>query len=546
MNEWNSSRRQYRAALYIRLSREDGDKEESDSVSNQKELLKEYLMKNNGIFLKDFYIDDGYTGTNFERPAFRRMIGDVLAGIVNCVIVKDLSRFGRDYIDTGYYLERLFPEKDVRFISLLDGIDSEEKSYDLLLPIKNVFNEQYARDISRKIRATMKTKQKAGDFIGAFACYGYKKHPENKNRLVVDEEAADVVRRIFSMFVQGVSKQKIAEILNKEMVPCPSEYKKIHGENYKNANDTGNLYWTYSTIRQILRNEIYTGKMVQGKKRQGMRGSQRAVPQEEWIRVEGTHEPVISKEVWAKAQRLLRMNQRNCIQRHDKNTFSGLIKCGDCKSNMLLNRWKRADGSWNAVYYCGTYKRKGRSCCTPHALPASVIESAVEADLNAVLEKAEQFQSRIKELLWQEENANDRVVREILRSENKLNYIRKRIQSLYEDYSDRILSKEEFLSLRTGLRGKEEMHFRRIQELKKEKEEREKKREMEADEIIRSLKTGKSQKLDRNLVLDMIDRIEVYEKGYIKIYYRFAEEKSISFAEQLWNIDESGNRRGKQ
>ena len=204
----------FNVAVYIRLSREDGDKEESDSVGNQKKLLTEYVSRKDELILYDVYIDDGFTGTNFNRPAFKRMIKDIEAGKVNCVIVKDLSRFGRDYIDTGRYLEREFPELGVRFISITDGIDSMKQAYDMLLPIKNIFNEQYARDISKKVQTAVKTKQKAGEFIGAFTSYGYKKSPVDKNKLIIDEYSADVVRRIFSLYIKGYGKQKIAKLLN--------------------------------------------------------------------------------------------------------------------------------------------------------------------------------------------------------------------------------------------------------------------------------------------------------------------------------------------
>ena len=230
------NRSKYNVAAYIRLSREDGDKEESDSVGNQKKLLTEYVSEQEELVLYDMYIDDGYTGTSFHRPAFQRMLTDIESKKVNCVVVKDLSRFGRDYIETGRYLERLFPELDVRFISISDHIDSVKKSYDMLLPIRNIFNEQYARDVSEKVQTALRTKQKAGEFIGAFPSYGYKKSTADKNKLVIDEYAASVVRRIFSLYIQGYGKQKIAAILNEEEILCPSEYKRMKGENYRNNN----------------------------------------------------------------------------------------------------------------------------------------------------------------------------------------------------------------------------------------------------------------------------------------------------------------------
>ena len=372
----------FNVAIYIRLSREDGDKEESDSVGNQRKLLTEYVAKKEDFIVYDTYIDDGYSGTNFNRPSFQRMITDIEDGKVNCVVVKDLSRFGRDYIDTGRYLERYFPELGVRFISVTDSIDSMKQAYDMLLPIKNIFNEQYARDISKKIQATVKSKQKAGEFIGAFTSYGYKKSPVNKNKLVIDDYAADVVRRIFSLYIQGYGKQRIAKLLNAEGILCPAEYKKVNGENYKNWNRLeSTTYWSYSTINSILHREMYVGNMVQGTKHQRMRSKQKKMPKEDWIIVENTHEPIIDKETWEKAQSLLKKRTRELDLETNKNIFAGFVKCGDCGRSMAKNMWRRADGSKTYSLYCGTYKRIGKEYCTPHTLPMAVLEDIVLGDL---------------------------------------------------------------------------------------------------------------------------------------------------------------------
>lgn len=289
----------YQTAVYIRLSREDGDKAESDSVGNQRKLLMDFLKSEPELSLFSEYVDDGWSGTSFKRPAFERMIRDIEAGLVDCVAVKDLSRLGRDYIDTGRLLERYFPDMGVRFISLADGIDSRKQEYDMLLPIKNIFNEQYARDISRKIHAVVRTKQKAGEFIGAFACYGYRKSPSDKNRLVVDERAAEVVRMIFQLFLEGKGKNTIARMLNDRGIPCPSEYKRLNGENYRNGGRlSGQSCWTYSTVNKILHSEMYLGNMVQGRRFQRMRGKAKQVDRENWIVVEGTHEAIIDRQVW--------------------------------------------------------------------------------------------------------------------------------------------------------------------------------------------------------------------------------------------------------
>lgn len=289
----------YCTAAYIRLSREDGDKAESDSIANQRNVLRTYLESHEDLILRDFYIDDGYSGTSFERPGFKRMMQDVESGKIDCILVKDLSRFGRDYIETGRYLERYFPEKGVRFIAIADQIDSLERAYNLFLPLKNILNEQYARDISEKVHMTMKNKQKRGQFIGAFAAYGYRKDPENRNHLLVDEQAAVIVKRIFQEYLEGTMIREIVEKLNREKIPSPSAYKKQNGQKYQNGRNKNFLQlWTYSSVCRILHSELYTGAMVQGKKEQYMHRKQRQKHPEEWIVVKGTHEAVIEPEIW--------------------------------------------------------------------------------------------------------------------------------------------------------------------------------------------------------------------------------------------------------
>lgn len=387
----------YLTALYIRLSREDGDKEESDSIGNQRKLLMEYIASKEELVLKDIYIDDGYSGTNFNRPDFKRLIHDIEEKEVNCVIVKDLSRFGRDYIDTGRYLERFFPEMGVRFIAISDGIDSKRQTYDMMLPIKNIFNEQYARDISKKIQATVKIKQHSGEFIGSFASYGYKKSPVDKNKLVIDEYPASIVKRIFDMYVSGIGKQRIARILTNEGILCPSAYKQLNGQQYKNSNYRENSYWTYSTINSILHKEIYIGNMVQGTKHQTMRGKQNRVAKEDWIIVSQTHEPIIDQETWNRAQSLLKRRTRQLDLVSNQNIFAGFIRCGDCDAAMAKVSWSRADGTKSDSFYCGTYKRYGNKYCTPHTLPLNILEQIVLDDLKKIIHSISDLEKLAKQ-----------------------------------------------------------------------------------------------------------------------------------------------------
>ena len=521
----------FNVAIYIRLSREDGDKEESDSVGNQRKLLTEYVAKKEDFILYDIYVDDGYSGTNFNRPSFQKMIADIEDGKVNCVVVKDLSRFGRDYIDTGRYLERYFPELGVRFISVTDSIDSMKQAYDMLLPIKNIFNEQYARDISKKIQATVKSKQKAGEFIGAFTSYGYKKSPVDKNKLVIDDYAADVVRRIFSLYIQGYGKQRIAKLLNSEGILCPAEYKKVNGENYKNCNRLeSTTYWSYSTINSILHREMYVGNKVQGTKHQRMRSKQKKMPKEEWIIVENTHEPIIDKETWEKAQSLLQKRTRELGLETNKNIFAGFVKCGDCGRAMTKNMWRRADGSKTYSLYCGTYKRNGKQYCTPHTLPMAVLEDIVLGDLKAIVDSVD----NLKELVQSQSFTASKVKRiadtELSKIKAELERVKRLKKSIYEDYREELISKEEFLSYREDYLKKEELYSKQIEALEEKKKDNVTEDVFETPWIKRLLELKDIETLDRDIVVEMISEIKVYENRKIKITYNFGNELEHLFS----------------
>ena len=521
----------FNVAIYIRLSREDGDKEESDSVGNQRKLLTEYVAKKEEFILYDVYVDDGYSGTNFNRPSFQRMIADIEGGKVNCVIVKDLSRFGRDYIDTGRYLERYFPELGVRFISVTDSIDSMKQAYDMLLPIKNIFNEQYARDISKKIQATVKSKQKAGEFIGAFTSYGYKKSPVDKNKLVIDDYAADVVRRIFSLYIQGYGKQKIAKLLNAEGILCPAEYKKVNGENYKNCNRLeSTTYWSYSTINSILHREMYVGNMVQGTKHQRMRSKQKKMPKEEWIIVENTHEPLIDKATWEKAQFLLQKRKRELDLGTNKNIFAGFVKCGDCSRAMAKNMWRRADGSKTYSLYCGTYKRNGKQYCTPHTLPMAVLEEIVLGDLKVIARSVDD----LKELVQSQSFTASKVKRiadtELTKIKVELERVKRLKKSIYEDYREELISKEEFLFYREDYLKKEELYSKQIETLEEKKKDNVTEDVFETPWLKRLLELKDIGALDRDIVVEMISEIKVYENRKIKIIYNFGNELEHLFS----------------
>lgn len=529
----------FNTAVYIRLSREDGDKEESDSVGNQRKLLTDYVAKREELLIYDVYVDDGYTGTNFNRPDFQRMIGDIESGKVNCVVVKDLSRFGRDYIDTGRFLERVFPDLGVRFISVTDGIDSLKQAYDMLLPIKNIFNEQYARDISKKVQTAVKTKQKAGEFIGAFASYGYKKSPSDKNKLIIDEYAADVVRRIFSLYIQGYGKQRIAKVLNAEGILCPAEYKRAMGLNYHNPNRLeSTTYWSYSTVNSILHREMYVGNMVQGTKHQRMRSKQKKQDKDQWIIVENTHEPIIAKETWEKAQSLLSKRTRELDLETNKNIFAGFVKCGDCGRAMAKNMWRRADGSKTYSLYCGTYKRNGKDLCTPHTLPLKDLEEIVLNDLKIIVQNVEDLQELVKSQSFTASKVKRIADTELMKIKSELERVKRLKKSVYEDYREELITKEEFLSYREDYQRKEELYSKQIEALETRKKDNVTEDVFESPWLKRLLDLKDISQLDRDIVVEMIDEIIVYENRKIKIRYNFGDELEHLFS-SVYNVEQS-------
>lgn len=352
---------QYRCAVYLRLSRSDGDQQESNSIKNQRALLNDYLGKHPELHKVDEYVDDGYSGTNFERPDFKRMMQDIENRKINCIIVKDLSRFGRNYIETGRYLERIFPFMGVRFIAINDHYDSAEENDDkgrILIPFNNLINDTYCRDISMRVRSHLDVKRKEGQFIGSFAGYGYQKDPKDKNHLIIDENAAGIVQEIFKLKLNGMSAQHIANHLNELGVLPPNEYKRASGFNYTCGFRAGlNQKWTVVSVNRILKNESYTGTLIQGKRRKinyKIKKSQ-DVGTENWIRVEGTHDAIISRGEFQQVQQLMELDTRTSPSQKTVYPLSGFLRCADCGQNMI-RRTVTKKGKKYQYYHCSTYQ----------------------------------------------------------------------------------------------------------------------------------------------------------------------------------------------
>lgn len=509
-------KRIYHGACYMRLSREDGDKAESDSIVNQQRLIDDFCAAHPEFVIVDYYADDGYTGTNFSRPAFQRMIHDIEGGKIDLVIVKDLSRFGRDYIDTGFYLERYFPAKGTRFIAINDREDSINGPYNLLLPLKNVFNAQYAKDISEKVKTSFKTKQRRGEFIGAFASYGYLKDPENHNRLIADPVAAQVVQRIFQMAASGVGQIRIAKNLNEKGVPCPSDYKRLMGMKYRNSHQLpATHYWTYATVHRILRNQMYLGHMVQAKAvRTVMHGKAAAVDESQWITVKHTHQALVSRELWDTVQAQISKNTRGIDFQQNVGLFAGFLKCGDCGRALCKTTWKG-----RITYSCGSYRRYGATVCSAHYIRQQTLEEIVLQDLNTIISTVENLEQTAERC--REERAVPPVEREEQRLRAALERVQRLKQSSYEDFRDGLLTRKDFLLYKSDYDKQEETLSRQLEELRPQLDSP---TPAESPWVEQLLLLGKLTQLDRATIPQMIKEIRVFEGKRIEIDYLFSEE----------------------
>lgn len=335
----------------------------------------------------------------------------------------------------------------VRFIAITDNIDSNKGPYDMILPVKNIFNSQYAKDISRKIKSAFDTKRRQGQFIGAFCSYGYEKDPQDHNHLIIDEAAAVIVRKIFNMYEQGLGKDAIARKLNDERIPCPSEYKRLIGENYRNGlKCESTKYWTYSTVGRILSNRIYAGDMVQGKyARNSMHGKAHKQDEGAWIVAPGTHDAIISAAQWSRVQQLLEARSK-IMDFSTDSPLSGFVKCGECGHGMV--RHGKGD---KAYYNCGTYDRYGPKVCAKHRINKAELEKVLLDDLNNVILAVE----NIKALAVPASFARTVQNGELSRLASALERIEKLRKGVYEDFKEGILSKEEYLSYRADYGEKE-------------------------------------------------------------------------------------------
>ena len=536
----------WKAALYIRLSREDGDKAESYSVSSQREILKEYLKQHPDIELYDIYIDDGYSGTNFNRPGFNRMMEAVYNGNVNCVIVKDLSRFGRNYTDAGNYLDNIFVRYRVRFIALNNGLDTASGNMNAAMQcisvgVTNVINESLAATTSVNVRGTLNVNRQQGKFIGSFPTYGYLKDPQDRHKLIVDEETAPIVKMIFEKFVAGESIIGITKDLNEMGVPNPSMYKKLKGLNYKHPSCRSNDgLWPDSSVRRILQNQMYIGNMVQGKNTtMSYKIKQcRSVPKEDWIIVEGTHDPIIDRETFDNAQALFNKHIRKSPNKKEVDLFSGFVRCSDCKRAMNKKTNTHSYGTYH-YYRCVTARKMRKSACSNHTIRVDRLEQAVlvtiqkmidtSVSMSKILDKINSDEKRCKE--------SNHLQKTLKVHTNERSKIAEMIADLYPDWKSGVITQDEYLALKEKLNGKLNVLDEKIAALNKSAEELTKGITDENDFLAHFKKYGNIEKLTRPLLIELVDEILVHEGGDIEVVFKFRDSyaKAVEYIEMNKN-----------
>lgn len=532
-------------ALYCRISLDDGGDNESMSISNQKLLLKDHAEKL-GMFQYEYYVDDGYTGRNFNRPSFRRMIADIEAGKVGCVITKDLSRLGRNYIEAGTYIEIFFPKHNVRYIAVTDGVDSLTSPELDITPFKNILNDMYSRDISKKVLAGRMTRSRQGKFCGGTPPYGLKRDPEEKGHLLIDPETAPVIRKIYDMALDGWGCMRIAKRLMEDKAPI------THVKTQTEC-DVNYYYWSASRISHILRNPFYKGAhLVCRTHQKGIRsGTVDIIPREDWEIIENCHEAIVTPEEWDKVQELI--DGRPAIMEGNAcpfyNIFHGIIYCVTCGKSMQVryekvgrtgkNRFtgKMREPIDKAYYICQTYNRLGKNACTSHKIEARDLYDLVLKDIQELaamaLQDADAFYSRLcRRMERQYQTDASEVQRECEKLEVRNQEIDDLFLNLYTDKAKGILSEQRFLKLTSAMEQEQEANRKRLQDLSL-LIRRTESQESDVQTFIHEIRQYAAiQELDEAMLHRLISRIVVGEmkkvdgqkQQEVKIIYNFVGE----------------------
>ena len=530
----------YNVGIYVRLSQEDMREGESLSIENQKKMLTDYVSQHAGWNLVGIYEDDGYSGTSFDRPGVRQLLDDAKSGKINLILCKDLSRFGRNYIEVGQYIDYIFPSFNIRFIALSDNVDTLDRNSTAmdLMPIMNLFNEWHAANTSKKVRSVLAQNAKEGKYIASFAAYGYLKGDDEKHTPIIDEPAAKVVRRIFELRATGITPTQIAKILNADGVPIPSDYRaqRLGKPNpYKNTFH----YWSHVAVRNILGNPIYIGHLAQQKFTTVSFKNHKSVRRgkDEWVIAENTHEPIISQELWDKCQEVDRCASHGKIMKKGiVLPLNSMMFCPDCGAKMKLNgHAKKKDGSVNYFYVCGTNTRCGSTACTTHYISQKQIEKIVLADILAkaryVIENEDEAR---QEFLRRKETEGtkhlDDARQQLAKCQSRLAELKMMTQKVYQD---KLLGKvPEDLCLETlgQFRAEEAELTEKVKSLTATLEQDSKARDDIEEFICRLKQYADAPELTREMCVDLIEYVVIGDRPKekstprrIQIYYKFLD-----------------------
>lgn len=540
----------FRTAIYVRLSVEDNGKEDADSLENQIALLQDYLRNHPNLKLVEIYSDNGFTGTDFDRPAFTRLFADVQKGRINCIVVKDFSRLGRNYIETGEYLEKIFPFLGVRFISVNDGYDSTSANAGALLAasLKNLINDMYAKDISKKICSTMKDKRLRGDYIGNYAPYGYLKDEENKNKLVVDPEIAPIVIEIFELRAKGTGIEAMCRILNEKDYPSPGRLRYERGIITNNNMKGSALPWNRHVLKDLLLNVAYIGNLAQGRSAQCLYKGQKFhwTDSSEWDVVYDTHPAIISIELWDKVQEVNNKSTRAAKESHGKyahlpkrvNPYGSVIRCADCGRVLKYVRGyskPTKDGTVKDYYNykCPQNIELGDSACPKKNIRADELDAIV---LDVIRKQMDLFLDTKKTLtqliaIEKEKTKYTAPLNRVLDIQEQLEKKKKAFSSLYFDYKEGILDRREFLSVRETYQVEIAALEQQLSEMQSTRS-RTRKAEMGAhkwESLVK--KYSKVKSVTPELIEAMVDEIRFHADGSIDIDFKYMNEFEEMFQE---------------
>ena len=510
----------YKVGIYIRLSKEDEEKEkysESESIQNQRALLMQYIKENKLNFIAE-YVDDGISGTSFDRPGFNRMIEDIENGKINMVITKDLSRLGRNYVQSGYYTETYFPEHNVRYIAILDNIDTAiDSANNDIAPFKSILNEMYAKDTSKKINSVLQSKRKQGEYLGT-APYGYKKDPENKYHLIIDEEAAKVVKLIFERYLEGYGTMQIADYLSEQKIPIPSDYNK------KKRGTKSITYglWAQSTVRFILSNEIYTGTVIQGKRKKLSFKSKKFidVPEEDWVKVPNMHEAIVSVEDYERAKRIIESTKGSRVVENDY-LFKGLLRCYDCKGYIGI---RSPDKNGNIYGRCQRYGRYGKfDVCSPHNFNYQVFEESMILVLKEIC-KEYSNKKRLEEIAKKSKSKEDKesdLKNRLKTYETQIQKETRKLELLYEDRLSEIITVDSYIENANRIKNEVKEYQERIKEIQQELsgEENSKNKDEKLNNLVDEFLN--IEKPTKEIIREFIDKIEIHSDKQVDIYFNF-------------------------